>query len=278
MNPSTSVYIDLVAVNYIKDLRHVDNSGTRVQLYLETTLERRKSFISYGRYSTFIDTIIAVFERFDPDITNCDRIVTFTTRFGISSLVFGDGHTDFKFGFSHSDDQDLCNLSLIKEGPDILLFTLGGQSNISLSSTPYRDGAVPPIDSSVIALMTAYKGFSVWRNAFTLLSVLNTLYLPAASSYAYGPYMPFNSAHAPDRRRKGELAENVDLEVRSVLRTRSYFPTYFVEYEEISEAVESLDKKRKGQGQGQGSREDEEESGQNFRKIKVWSSIWTKFA
>ncbi|THU85540.1 hypothetical protein K435DRAFT_386194 [Dendrothele bispora CBS 962.96] len=46
--------------------------------------------------------------------------------------------------------------------------------------------------------------------------------------------------------------------VLAVLRTRSYFPTYFVEYEEISEAVESLDKKRKGQGQGQGSREDEE--------------------
>ncbi|THU80260.1 hypothetical protein K435DRAFT_845151, partial [Dendrothele bispora CBS 962.96] len=164
MNPSGSIYTDLVAINYIKGLQYryiwKRRWGIVKVLYL------------YSRYSTFVDTIIAILERFDPDITNCSRVMTFTTIFAGSGISLTEIILMIRTYAIYSSSKRVL----------IFFFLLWMPlSGISIWAAIKWTGSS---DDDIIVLMTAYKGFSVWRNAFTLLSVLGPVYLPYGLSYA----------------------------------------------------------------------------------------------
>ncbi|THU87070.1 hypothetical protein K435DRAFT_804607 [Dendrothele bispora CBS 962.96] len=256
--PSASVLSDLVAANYIKVacltlLVPFNTYDTLITLGLECTYiwKRRWSVVKvlyiYNRYSTFIDTVISVVEPLDPYVTS-RRFISWS---------------EFR-----SDDQDLRNVPLIQEGSDILPFTFDEirsyhlEPSVSVQSscgvniwtvikwtssfdtdtetgrvTPFCGEIVPLTEESVIAFMSAYKGFSVWRNgtgnsslithfyrdgaafkkiflqhsnhstAFTILTVLGPVYLPTTSGYAYRPYMPFDFACALHADEKESLSK-----------------------------------------------------------------------
>ncbi|THU77252.1 hypothetical protein K435DRAFT_846268 [Dendrothele bispora CBS 962.96] len=190
---------NLAVVNYIKvaclALLTYD-TVTTLNLEFEYIWKRRwtvvKALYLYSRYSTFIDTFIAVYERLGPNITDCNRTMTFTTIYagwGISLsevllmirtyAIYSRSRTiviffiflwvplasisiwaAIKWTGAISNDDTLSQLMHEASLPGNIECLLTRQSKISIVCY----GAFLA-GETVIVLMTAYKAFSTWRCA-----------------------------------------------------------------------------------------------------------------